>query len=266
MSQHLQLPDRYPVLGVGISELAFDEAVSLFLCAAETRQKVRAVFCTVNTIVEAKRDTVLRSQIASSEIVAPDGMPLVWLGRLRGRKVDRVCGPDLMLALCERSQAFGYRHFFYGGADGVAERLVEELTGRFPGLQVAGTCTPPFRSLTNEEDNEVVADINRARSDFVWVGLGSPKQDAWIASHQSRLEAPVLLAVGAAFDFHCGNLVRAPRWMQHVGLEWLFRLAKEPRRLWRRYLVGNTLFGLYLLAEVLGFLLSRRVSHSGGGR
>jgi N-acetylglucosaminyldiphosphoundecaprenol N-acetyl-beta-D-mannosaminyltransferase len=252
-SEHLILPEKYPVLGVGISELTFNEAISLFLHAAATREKVRANFCSVNNIVEADRDPAMRAQMASSQIVAPDGMPLVWLGRLRGRQVDRVCGPDLMLRLCERSQEFGYRHFFYGGAEGVAEQLAENLQRRFPALQVAGTYTPPFRPLTDDEDEQVVVEINGARPDLVWVGLSTPKQDGWIATHQSRLEAPVLLAVGAAFDFHTGRVRRAPTWIQRIGLEWLFRLSMEPKRLWRRYLVGNTLFVLYLASEALGF-------------
>ncbi len=252
-SQRSLVPEKYPVAGLGISELTFDEAVNLFLDSAATRQKIRANFATAHTIVQAHRDRLLRAQIASSQVVAADGMPLVWLGRLRGRKVERVCGPDLMLRLCERSQEFGYRHFFYGGAEGVAEQLAENLQRRFPALQVAGTYTPPFRPLTDEEGEQVVAEINGASPNFVWVGLSTPKQDAWIATYQSRLEAPVLLAVGAAFDFHTGRVRRAPTWMQRIGLEWLFRLATEPRRLWRRYLVGNTLFVLYVASEALGF-------------
>jgi N-acetylglucosaminyldiphosphoundecaprenol N-acetyl-beta-D-mannosaminyltransferase len=252
-NEHFRLPAKYPVLGLGISELTFDDTINLLLDAAATRQKMRVNFCTVNNIVEANRDPEFRAQMGTSEIVAPDGMPLVWLGRLLGRRVERVCGPDLLPALCDGSREFGYQHFFYGGAEGVAERLANNLQGRFPGLQVAGTYSPPFRPMTAEEDERIIAQINRARPDFVWVGLGAPKQDVWLATHQSRLQAPILLAVGAAFDFHSGKLRRAPKWMQRVGLEWLFRLAKEPRRLWRRYLIGNTLFVLYLLAEFLGF-------------
>ena len=250
-TDRLLLPAKYTVLGVDVSELTFEDAFNCFLHAAATRQKVRAIFCAVNNLFEAYRDPVLRWQVSSSQIVAPDGMPLVWLGRLRGRKVGRVCGPDLMPALCERSREFGYRHFFYGGAEGVAERLADNLRRRFPGLQVVGTHSPPFRPLTDEEDEQAIAKINAADPHFVWVGLSTPKQDAWIATHQTRLNVPVLLAVGAAFDFHAGNLRRAPRWVQGLSLEWLFRLMIEPKRLWRRYLVGNTRFAVYLTAEVL---------------
>ena len=253
INQPLQLPVKYSVLGLGISEIVFNDAISLFLNAAATGQKVRASFCTVNNVVTAKQDPVLRQQMGSSQIAAPDGMPLVWLGRLRGRKVERVCGPDLLPALCDQSRQFGYRHFFYGGAEGVAEQLSQCLQQRFPGLQVAGTYTPPFRPLTPEEDEEIITKINQAKPDFVWVGLSTPKQDEWIATHQAKLDVPNLLAVGAAFDFHSGNLRRAPRWIQQIGLEWLFRMMREPRRLWRRYLLGNTMFILYLMGDALRF-------------
>ncbi len=239
------------MLGVGISELTFDAAMELFLNAAATKRKVRANFATVNTMVRARQDASVREQIKSSQVVAPDGMPLVWLGRLRGRKVERVCGPDTMPALCERSQGFGYRHFFYGGAEGVAERLAANLQARFPKMQVAGTYTPPFRPLTPEEKADVVSAINSAKPEFVWVCLNTPRQDAWVAEYQELLDAPVLLAVGAAFDFHSGGLARAPRWMQRAGLEWVFRLVKEPRRLWRRYLIDNVLFAIYLAGDVV---------------
>lgn len=250
-NQPLQLPPKYSVLGLGISEITFDGAVNLFLNAAATGQKIRANFCAVNNVVAANENPVLREYMSSSQIAVPDGMPLVWLGRLKGRKVERICGPDFMPALCERSRQFGYRHFFYGGADGVAEQLAQNLTQRFPGLQVAGMYTPPFRPLTEEEDADIVARINQAKPDFVWVGLSTPKQDEWIATHQTKLDAPNLLAVGAAFDFHSGNLQRAPRWIQRSGFEWFYRLVREPKRLWRRYLVGNTMFVLYLAAEIL---------------
>lgn len=251
INQPLQLPLKYSVLGLGISEITFNDAIRLFLNAAAIRRKVRASFCTVNNVVIANQDPVLRQQMDSCQIAAPDGMPLVWLGRLRGRKVEQVCGPDLLPALCDESRRFGYRHFFYGGAEGVAEQLSHSLQQRFPGLQVAGTYTPPFRPLTQEEDEEIIAKINQAKPDFVWVGLSTPKQDEWIATHQAKLDVPNLLAVGAAFDFHSGNLRRAPRWIRRIGLEWLFRMLREPKRLWRRYLIGNARFILYLMGEIL---------------
>jgi N-acetylglucosaminyldiphosphoundecaprenol N-acetyl-beta-D-mannosaminyltransferase len=180
-------------------------------------------------------------------------MPLVWLSRLQGfHHVERVYGPDLMLALCERLAAKGYRHFFYGGAEGVPEQLASVLQKRFPGLQVAGTFSPPFRSLTADEDDRIVQMINAAAPDIVWVGLSTPKQERWMAGHRERLTAPVLIGVGAAFDFLTGRKPQAPRWMQRAGLEWLFRLLTEPRRLWRRYLINNPLFVALVVLQALG--------------
>jgi N-acetylglucosaminyldiphosphoundecaprenol N-acetyl-beta-D-mannosaminyltransferase len=147
-----------------------------------------------------------------------------------------------MLACCQASVARGYRHYFYGGAPGVAERLSERLKARFPGLQVVGTYSPPFRPDVSLEDTAVMDRINAAGADIVWVGLSTPKQEVWMYQHRPHLTAPVLIGVGAAFDFHAGVKRQAPRWMQRSGLEWLFRLTQEPRRLWRRYSRNNTRF------------------------
>lgn len=241
---------RYPVIDTPIAAVSFDAAVQLLLDAPATGQRWHVHFCTVHSLVEAHDDPGLRDVFAAPDALsAPDGVPLVWVGRARGVKVDRVCGPDLMPALIGRSVAAGSRHFFYGGAPGVADRLATRLSEAAPGLLVVGTHSPPFRPLTPEEDAAEVAMINAARPDYVWVGLGAPKQDLWVASHRSRLEAAVLLAVGAAFDFHSGGLRRAPAWMQARGLEWLFRLYAEPRRLARRYVVTNARFVVLLLRE-----------------
>jgi N-acetylglucosaminyldiphosphoundecaprenol N-acetyl-beta-D-mannosaminyltransferase len=163
-----------------------------------------------------------------------------------------VYGPDLLLACCSRSLASGYRHFFYGGAPGVPERLIERLSARFPGLCVAGGFSPPFRALTSEEDLALVRRINEAQPDIVWVGLSTPKQERWMWEHRGRLKAPVFIGVGAAFDFHAGLKRQAPRWMQRNGLEWVFRLLTEPRRLWRRYLRNNPVFVWLTLLQGLG--------------
>jgi len=185
-------------------------------------------------------------------LVTPDGMPLVWLARLRGLEhVERVYGPDLMLALCRRSISKGYRHFLYGGAEGVPDRLAKRLKRRYPGLRIVGSYSPPFHPLTDEEDKHTVQAINEANPDVVWIGLSTPKQERWMAEHIGRLTAPVLVGVGAAFDFHSDLKRQAPRWMQRSGLGWLFRLANEPRRLWRRYLVNNPLFTLLVLQQAL---------------
>jgi N-acetylglucosaminyldiphosphoundecaprenol N-acetyl-beta-D-mannosaminyltransferase len=189
----------------------------------------------------------------NGSIVAPDGMPIVWLGRRGARRsVTRVYGPDMLLATAKDGLASGYRHFFYGSTPDTLAALVDRLRFRHPEFVVAGMLAPPFRPLSRQESDEVVDAINEAKPDIVWVGLGMPKQELWIAEYQQRLNAPVLMAVGAAFDFHAGRVRQAPMWMQRSGLEWFFRLGQEPRRLWRRYLVANTRFVGLLAREAIG--------------
>jgi N-acetylglucosaminyldiphosphoundecaprenol N-acetyl-beta-D-mannosaminyltransferase len=247
----VDLPARYNVVGVRVAALTFEDAVRLLLEAPGTR-RLGVHFCTTHTLVEADDQAWLRDGLnAEDSIAAPDGMPLVWVGRALGRRVERVCGPDTMLAVVDRARLTAGRHFLYGGAPGTPERLAEQLKSRFPGLNVVGTYSPPFRPLSPEEDAADIARINETRPDYVWVGLGSPKQDRWVMEHRARLTASVVLAVGAAFDFHSGNLRRAPGWMQRTGTEWLFRLLAEPRRLARRYTVTNSRFALLLTRQIL---------------
>jgi len=183
----------------------------------------------------------------------PDGFPLVWMGQRKGFALQRrVYGPELMATFCEQTAGKRYRHYFYGGAPGVAEDLASRFSARFPGLRVAGICSPPFRPLSAEEDREQVADIERSRADVVWVGLGAPKQERWMFEHRKRLNVPVLIGVGAAFDFHTGRVPRAPVWMREHGFEWLFRLCVEPGRLWHRYLVHGSQFAVLAALELLG--------------
>jgi len=249
----MQIPPRVNILGVGISAIDMQMALSAIEDWIAEREAHYVCVTPVHSLMECHRDPNLRRIFNVSGLTTPDGMPLVWLSRLKGfRHVDRVYGPDLMLTLCERSAARGYRHFFYGGAEGVPEQLAAVLQERFPGLQVVGTYSPPFRPLAPEEDKQAVKMINKADPDIVWVGLGSPKQERWMAAHVCALTAPVLIGVGAAFDFHSGRKPQSPRWMQRSGLEWLFRLLTEPRRLWRRYLINNPLFVALVLLQTLG--------------
>ena len=244
------LPPRYPVIGTEIAAYTFEGAMDLLLAAPAAGRRLHVHFCTVHSVVAAADDDELRAVFnAPDSIASPDGVPLVWVGRARRQQVVRVCGPDVMPALIDRGREIGARHFFYGGAPGVAERLAERLAETYPGLQVAGTYSPPFRALSPEEDAAEIELINAARPDYVWIGLGAPKQDLWAARQRAKLDAPVLLAVGAAFDFHSGGLRRAPAWMQRTGTEWLFRLLAEPRRLFRRYAVTNTRFVYLLLRD-----------------
>jgi N-acetylglucosaminyldiphosphoundecaprenol N-acetyl-beta-D-mannosaminyltransferase len=245
--------ERVNILGVGIS--AIDMALALKMVNAWIEAGDRQYVCVtgVHGVMESQRDVEVRRIHNRAGMVTPDGMPLVWLSRLSGRRhVDRVYGPDLMLALCERGLAKGYRHYFYGGAEGVPEKAVETLRKKYPGLQIAGTYSPPFRPLTEDERAAVVARINAAEADIVWVGLSTPKQERWMAAQVGALDVNVLIGVGAAFDFIAGTKRQAPRWIQRSGFEWLYRLVQEPRRLWKRYLINNPAFIFLVAAQALG--------------
>ncbi|PYR77192.1 MAG: glycosyltransferase [Acidobacteria bacterium] len=251
---------RVDVLGVKVSAVSMDEALDVLDCWITEDARSYVCVTGVHGVMESRRDDRLRDIHNNAGLVTPDGMPLVWWSRAAGcRHVTRVYGPDLVLATCQRSLTTGYRHFFYGGNDGVADLLAKRLTQKFPGLVVTGTYTPPFRPLTPEEDAEVVARINAASPEIVWVGLSTPKQEYWMAEHVGRINAPVMIGVGAAFDFHAGLKKQAPVWMQHSGLEWLFRLASEPRRLWKRYLVNNPAFISLALQEIWRARFANRV-------
>jgi N-acetylglucosaminyldiphosphoundecaprenol N-acetyl-beta-D-mannosaminyltransferase len=253
-------PSDIDVLGVRVSATTMEGAVAVierWIAHGEARY---VCVSGMHGVMECQRDEQLRRIHNSAGLVTTDGMSLVWLCKLKGRtSVERVYGPDLMLALCARSPARGYRHFFYGASPGVLEALTARLTSQYPGLDVVGTCSPPFRALTPREDVEIVDHITRACPDVVWVGLSTPKQERWMAEHVERLPGTVLIGVGAAFDFHAGTKRQAPRWMRRTGLEWLFRLLSEPRRLWRRYLINIPLFACYLGLEALGLRRTGRV-------
>jgi exopolysaccharide biosynthesis WecB/TagA/CpsF family protein len=249
-------PATFELLGVRINAAPFAEVLDRVLRAPDTGDRLALHFATAHTLVETQGNAHLREALRQG-LVEPDGMPLVWLGGSRGRRVERVCGPDFMPAVVENGIRQGRTHFFYGGAAGVPEALAARLAARYPGMEVAGTLSPPFRALSSAEDEAIIAEINAAEPDYVWVGLGSPKQDLWVATHRSRLNAPVLLAVGAAFDFHAGRLRRAPRWIQRRGMEWLFRWATEPRRLAGRYTRTNASFIRLVMQERLRRLVGR---------
>jgi N-acetylglucosaminyldiphosphoundecaprenol N-acetyl-beta-D-mannosaminyltransferase len=203
-------------------------------------------------VMDCQKQPELKQIFNNSGLTTPDGMAIVWLLKFLGHKeVSRVYGPDLMLALCEKSLETGWSHFFYGGAPGVADQLAYSLCLRFPGLNIAGNFSPPYRSMSAEEDFTVIKNINGSNADILWVGISTPKQEIWMAEHVGKLKAPVLIGVGAAFDFLSGTKKQAPKWMQRSGLEWLFRLATEPQRLWRRYL-QYPYFALLVVAQLTG--------------
>jgi N-acetylglucosaminyldiphosphoundecaprenol N-acetyl-beta-D-mannosaminyltransferase len=243
---------RVNVLGVGVSAVNIERTLEIIDAWLRDRRHNYVCLTPAHSVMACYADRALRQIFNASGLTTPDGMSIVWILRRRGqRQVRRVYGPDLMLACCERFQEQGRRHFFYGGEDGVLEALESRLRERFPELVVAGSHAPPFRPLTDEEDRQVVEEINRSEADIVWVGIGSPKQERWMANHLGRVEAPVMVGVGATFDFLAGRKPHAPRWIQHSGLEWLFRLATEPRRLWPRYR-RYPLFVWLVLAQELG--------------
>jgi N-acetylglucosaminyldiphosphoundecaprenol N-acetyl-beta-D-mannosaminyltransferase len=244
---------RANILGISVSAINMAMALNRIEEWISHGESHYVCITGVHGVMESQRDESLRQIHNAAGLVTPDGMPLVWLSKLHGfRDVQRVYGPDLMLAVCERSEKRGYRHFFYGGAPGVPERLVARLQSRFPQLRIAGAYSPPFRPLNPEEDRAVVETICAAKPDIVWVGISTPGQERWMAEHVGKLGSCVLIGVGAAFDFHAALKKQAPRWMQRNGLEWLFRLSREPRRLWRRYLINNPWFLWLVLLQALG--------------
>jgi N-acetylglucosaminyldiphosphoundecaprenol N-acetyl-beta-D-mannosaminyltransferase len=238
------------ILGTPISLVTMDQVIGLLAKWTSDRSDRYIVFRDVHGVVRARTDAQLNKSHQDADIVAPDGMPLVWAMRAGGHdSVRRVCGPDMLPAVCEYGVPLGWRHYFYGGAPGVADKLATELTKRFAGLIVAGINSPPFRLLTSEEDSSVCAEIRRARPDLIWVGLGTPKQEIWMAEHRGQFGGVTMLGIGAAFDIHAKLVKRAPKWMQGRGLEWLHRLLSEPRRLWRRYIVLAPQFVMLAASE-----------------
>jgi N-acetylglucosaminyldiphosphoundecaprenol N-acetyl-beta-D-mannosaminyltransferase len=239
--------ERFEVAGVPVALINMDIACEEVQRRIAGRFGGYVIFRDVHGIVLANRDKQILAAHRDAALVAPDGMPLVWLGRRMGRKeVSRVYGPDFVLEFCRRSAHLGFRHFFYGSTDAVAEKLVLELRRLFPGLVVCGHYSPPFRSVNGPPCVEDVTRIRAAQPDLVWVGLSTPKQELWMRTHASELPGCVLLGVGAAFDFLSRTKPQAPRWLRQTGFEWLFRLLTEPRRLGRRYLLGIPQF-LWLL-------------------
>ena len=233
---------RVDVLSVLISAVTMDRALTEIERWIEHGERHYVCVTGVHGVMESQRDPELRRIHNASGMTTPDGMPLVWAGRIAGAEIARVYGPDLMLELCRRAEMRGWSSYFYGGRPGIPDQLIAGLRQRFPQLGVVGSYSPPFRPATVDEDERVVEAINSAAPDIVWVGLSTPKQERWMAGHVDRLTAPVLIGVGAAFDIHAGALAQAPLWMQRSGLEWLYRLSREPRRLWRRYLFNNPAF------------------------
>lgn len=240
------------ILGMRVDPTSYEEATRLTLGWAHHAKSRYVCVANVHMVMEAYDDPTFKALVNAADLVTPDGVPLVCMLRRMGYpRQERVYGPELTLRVCRRAAEEGIPVGFYGGQPEALRTLVENLKGRFPGLQVAYAYSPPFRPLTTEEDRAVVEAINASGAKILFVGLGCPKQERWMAEHRGRVRA-VMLGVGAAFDFHAGRIPQAPAWMQRVGLEWIFRLLQEPKRLWRRYLKHNPRFLLLALLQLTG--------------
>jgi N-acetylglucosaminyldiphosphoundecaprenol N-acetyl-beta-D-mannosaminyltransferase len=240
----LQVPDTAEVLGIPLALIDYDGVLDWIDGMVAERRRGYICVAATHTVMASREDEQLRAAVLGADFTVPDGQPLVWALNLLGHSLaDRVYGPDLMDRACARAVRTGRRMYLYGGrSQGALVQLTRNLRLRHPGLQIVGGHVPPFRELTQEEEALVAADIRRSGAEVVWVGIGVPKQEKWMARMTPRLRSHVLVGVGAAFDFHAGLIPQAPARMQRLGLEWLFRLAQEPRRLWRRYLHYNPRF------------------------
>lgn len=241
---------RHPILGVGVTAQTFDQALDTLTAWTGEPTRRYVCTCTAYTIMCSREQPIVADALAHAAMVTADGMPLVWLQRRAGFAAERVYGPDLMLRLC--GSVPERRHVFFGGLPGIAERLADRLQSRLPALNVVDAFAPPQHQIGDAPLPEVVARLNASAPEVIWVGLGSPKQDWWMAAYRPLLSAPLLIGVGAAFDFLSGAKPQAPVWIQRSGFEWLYRLSREPRRLARRYAVYNTRFVIALTRERSG--------------
>lgn len=241
---------KAPILGVQTDAQRFDEAVTKLENWASDSTGRYISTCPVYTLMMCREKPDVMQAVNGADMVTADGMPIVWVQRRRGNaQAERVYGPDVMEALLARTANTPIQHYFWGGLPGVADTLVQRMKSQHPTLKVAGVYSPPVSPVGNQPDPEVVKRLNESGANVVWVGLGSPKQDLWMKLYRPVLKAPLLIGVGAAFDMLAGVKSQAPKWMQRSGLEWVFRLAQEPRRLGRRYLVYNPLFVWHVIRE-----------------
>jgi N-acetylglucosaminyldiphosphoundecaprenol N-acetyl-beta-D-mannosaminyltransferase len=252
-------PTAIDVLGVPLALTDYERTMDWIDATVAAEGRGYVCVAAVHTVMACRDDPELRAAVLGSSLTVPDGQPLVWAMNALGHDLpSRVYGPELMARYCEHAALTGARMFLYGGRNqGALVQLALNLRTRYPGLRVVGGYSPPFRPLTDEESDFVAGEINRSGADVVWVGIGVPKQEKWMAAMRERLQAPVLIGVGAAFDFHAGLVPQAPAWMQAVGLEWAYRLYREPRRLWRRYLRYNPRFVAGFLGQWLRHHLRR---------
>jgi len=245
--------NRANILGVQVSAINMSLAIEAFENWIKEGEKTYVCVTPAHSVMDCVQDHRLYPLFNNSGMTTPDGMSLAWLLKLKGYKnVKRVAGSDLMREVLAYSVQRGWKHYFYGGAIGTPEKLSQHFKSTYPEIKIVGAYSPPFRNLTRDEELEITSQINATQPDIIWVGISSPKQERWMAKHINELSASVLVGVGAAFDFLSGQKQRAPLWMQKTGLEWLFRLITEPKRLWPRYRL-YPLFVFLALAQILGF-------------
>ena len=240
------------ILGVKVSAINMNRAVDMANRWIAVGSCGYVCITGVHGVMEAQKDPEFRKILNHAVMNTPDGMPMSWVGKLQGfDKMDRVFGPDFMSAICQLSPERGYRHFLYGGRPGVVQKLKEALERKFPGLQIVGTYTPPFRALNAEEEEELLSQVHASHPHILWVGLSTPKQERFMAHYMDRLQVPLSVGVGAAFDYHTGRIQDCSPWIKRAGLQWLHRLLQDPRRLWRRYLRNNPAFVWKITLQLL---------------
>jgi N-acetylglucosaminyldiphosphoundecaprenol N-acetyl-beta-D-mannosaminyltransferase len=251
------------VLGFPMTAQSFAGAIDLLEGWGKSRPCRTVHFCTAHLLVEGRENPAVGASLLGGSMLAMDGMSTVWAARAAGVRVERVSGPDILFELIDRGRSRGLRHFFYGSTWSVLDDLCSVLQSRYPGVDIVGRHAPPFGPQTTRQTRDDIELINASGANVLWVGLGAPKQDLWVEANRDRVSVGVALAVGAAFDFGAGRIRRAPAWMQRLGLEWFFRLLMEPRRLWRRYVVTNAKFLLYMATRRKLRLGRRKLNRSG---
>ncbi len=223
------------ILGIPFNLINYSDVFNLIRSWRDKGEKHYICITNPHSVMLSRRDIDMRKAIGEAKLVLPDGIGIILASFLLGYKhKGRITGPTLMMKLCELGREYQYRHFFYGGGKNVVEDLVRKLSLMFPGLQISGLYSPPFRDLSEEEDNKVIEKINSTKPDIVWVGLGAPRQEKWMRDHLNKIDCTAMIGVGAAFDFHSGNVRWAPSWIRNIGLEWLWRLILDPQKMWRR--------------------------------
>jgi N-acetylglucosaminyldiphosphoundecaprenol N-acetyl-beta-D-mannosaminyltransferase len=249
MTPHEPKVSKCNILDIDFDLIDYDRTIQTIEQCRRNGKKIYVTMTNPHSVMICHRDTDMKQATAGAHIILPDGAGIILAAKLLGYPDNgRTTGPMLMLRLCNWGRQKGYRHFFYGGAQAVAQRLADKLSGMYSGLDIVGTYCPPFRPLSPEEDQFIIDTINATSPDIVWVGLGAPKQEKWMADHLGKIRATAMIGVGAAFDFHSGNIRWAPGWIRKIGLEWAYRLGREPKRMWRRNL-DSPLFLARVIAQ-----------------